>query len=216
MGTSFVLARNSLLISLAAVLLLPLIALAPTGSVTAQGINFVNASSVPSAVYVPAANYFYKQGRVSLAAKLYGKAVERDNNATAHYNLGVIHYGRGSFEAAEGEFRKAIEANLNYARAHNSLALLLFYQGRYSEAAAHFRKVVQLSPGNARAYFDLAVSLGNKARYGNGAIADLEEALAHFKEAERLQPGYENANSNIEIVKNILDEHYELQASLKG
>jgi tetratricopeptide (TPR) repeat protein len=170
-----------------------------------------SASPVPSGVYVFIGNYFFNRGNYDAAEKFFEAAVEKDNNAVAHHNLGVIYYERSDNENSEAEFRAAIEANDDYAKAHNSLGLLLFRKGEYDEAAGHFTKVLQLEPENAQAHFDLGVSIANNVRYNGANVEGLSKALEHFKAAERLQTGYPHALQNIGVMENILEDYYELK-----
>jgi Tfp pilus assembly protein PilF len=173
-----------------------------------------SASPIPSGVYVIIGNYFFNRGNYDAAEKLFMAAVEKDNNAVAHHNLGIISYDRGNDDAAEAEFRLAILSDNDYAKAHNSLALLLFYKGKYEEAAGHFNKVIELEPHNAQAHFDLGVSIANNVRYNNADIGGLLPALEHFKAAEHIQPGYPHALQNIAVMENIIEAYYELKQSI--
>ncbi|HEV2763768.1 MAG TPA: protein kinase [Pyrinomonadaceae bacterium] len=76
------------------------------------------------------------------------KAIAIDDSlAEAHASLGFVKfYGERDFAGAEGEFRRALELNPNYATVHHWLALLLSAQGRRAEALDEIRRARELEP----------------------------------------------------------------------
>ena len=53
------------------------------------------------------------------------RAQGQSADALAHYNLGRVLAGKGQFDDAIAEYRKAIELDPNYADAHNNLGVAL-------------------------------------------------------------------------------------------
>jgi len=70
-----------------------------------------------------------------------------DNLAEAHGSLGqyLIEHDH-DFQAAEREFRRAIELNPNYASAYQWYAELLYHSGRFDEAQKEAQRAVELDP----------------------------------------------------------------------
>ena len=63
-------------------------------------------------------------------------------DASAHYNLGLIHQQRGELEEARKRFERAIEIDADEVDAHYQLGRIAREQGRLSDAINHFSEVV--------------------------------------------------------------------------
>ena len=76
------------------------------------------------------------------------RALELDERiAEAHASLATVKgYFDYDFVGAEGEFRRAIELNPNYATAHHWLAEFLIFLGRFDEGFAEYRRAIALDP----------------------------------------------------------------------
>lgn len=92
--------------------------------------------------FLPARNAFPK------ARDAAEKALSLDDSlAEAHTSLAVIKYGYDrDWSGAEGDFRKAIQHNPNYATAHHWFAFFLSLQTRHEEAMKEIRIAAQLDP----------------------------------------------------------------------
>lgn len=67
-------------------------------------------------------------------------------DASAHYNLGLIHQQRGQLDEAKERFTRAIEIDPDETDAHYQLGRIAREQGRPADAIAHFEAVVQRDP----------------------------------------------------------------------
>ena len=119
----------------------------------------------------------------------------------------------GNYFVQHEEIGKAInayETGLTFgenAETRNNLAVIYYRQGEYDEAIANLRILIKDYPDNPSYHYDLAVNLVDKFRSSSEqSIADLEEALAEYQLAEELQPGYANAQGNIEVLKQVLEQ----------
>ncbi|UCE41088.1 MAG: protein kinase [Candidatus Aminicenantes bacterium] len=76
------------------------------------------------------------------------KALEIDESlGEAHSSLGFIHtFYDWEWQAAESEFKKAIELNPKYATAHSWYSLYLTAMGRFDEAIDEQKKALELDP----------------------------------------------------------------------
>ncbi len=103
--------------------------------------------------------------------------------AEAHRTLAdVLAYYSHQLEAAEAEYRKAIELNPNYARAHNSYAVFLRHLGRVDESFSEFRKALELDPLSRR----INVSFG----WGLFWRGELDKAIGQFKKVIEIFPNF--------------------------
>ena len=88
------------------------------------------------------------------AVKAYGRAIQFDPDyATAHHNLGVVHYKMGSFNEAHAELETAIELWPDMPRFHYTLGLVLKDDKKLPAAIESFSRAISMDPDYARAYY---------------------------------------------------------------
>ena len=63
-------------------------------------------------------------------------------DASAHYNLGLIHQNRGEFDAARERFERAVQIDPEEVDANYQLGRIARSQKRYADAIRHFEQVV--------------------------------------------------------------------------
>jgi len=84
----------------------------------------------------------YPRAKAALA-----KALEIDDTlAEAHNSLANSHYDDFDWQAAEREFQRALELNLNYSTAHHQYAVYLGASGRHEEAIKRIKRARELDP----------------------------------------------------------------------
>lgn len=71
-------------------------------------------------------------------------------DASAHYNLGLIHLERREYTDARARFTRAVEIDANETDAHYQLGRISRTQGNYAEAIRHFEQVVQQDEDHAQ------------------------------------------------------------------
>jgi tetratricopeptide (TPR) repeat protein len=71
-------------------------------------------------------------------------------DASAHYNLGLIHLSRKELDAARERFRRAVEIDADEVDSHYQLGRIARMQGRFGDAIAHFSEVVTRDPAHAQ------------------------------------------------------------------
>lgn len=71
-------------------------------------------------------------------------------DASAHYNLGLIHQNRGEFDAARERFERAIQIDPEEIDASYQLGRIARGQKRFADAIGHFEQVVLRNPAHAQ------------------------------------------------------------------
>jgi serine/threonine protein kinase/Tfp pilus assembly protein PilF len=112
-----------------------------------------------------------------------------DKLAEPHAVLAGIHNAGFEWDAAEQEFRRALELNPNDANTLNWYAFFLSEEGRHSEAIAQEKRAVEIEPLNLK-YSD---SLSAMYR----AAGQNELALAQAQKTLDMDPNYASAVSNL-------------------
>lgn len=114
------------------------------------------------------------------------------NDAEAHYNLGLTLQDLGRLHEAEASYRRAIQINPYFFQAHGSLGVVLQGLGRLKDAEASLRQAIELNPG----YADAHNNLGNVLKH-QGC---LDEAIASYQRALKINPDYVPAYNNLGLV----------------
>ena len=87
------------------------------------------------------------------------KALEIDDSlAEAHTSLASVYHNEWDWQAAEHQFKRAIELNPNYATAHHWYSIYLATVGRFDETSKEATKAAELDPLS----LIISASLGNR------------------------------------------------------
>jgi len=103
-----------------------------------------------------------------------------ENNATAHYHLGLVAYAEGRRAEAIEQFKKTIDIDGGMAEAHYNLGVLLSLEGKFPEAERRYRTALWINPRHAAAHYCLGELLFEQGR--------LQEAEAEARTALTLAP----------------------------
>jgi len=120
-------------------------------------------------------------GRYQEAEGYFRRSLAGLDDATTHYNLGLLMSMTGRLPDAEREYRRAIALDPAHADARSNLGPLLVRMGRTREAADELRRLVADDPENVSALTNLGVVL---LQQGRGA-----EARPYLERAVELAPG---------------------------
>jgi tetratricopeptide (TPR) repeat protein len=71
-------------------------------------------------------------------------------DASAHYNLGLIHQGRGELDEARSRFERALEIDAEEIDASYQLGRIAQQQKRYADAIQNFEQVVARNPAHSQ------------------------------------------------------------------
>jgi TolB-like protein/Tfp pilus assembly protein PilF len=121
------------------------------------------------------------------------KALELDENlAEAHTSLALIAENYDyDWQAAEKEFRRAIQLDPDYATAHQWYAEYLSWQGRFEEALAESERARQLDPLSLIIATDHGVILYYSRQY--------DRAIAQFRAVIDMDPHFNRAMTIVAV-----------------
>jgi tetratricopeptide (TPR) repeat protein len=106
-------------------------------------------------------------------------------DASAHYNLGLLHQQRKEYEEARARFLRAVEIDPEETDAHYQLGRIARAEGRLPEAVEHFGQVV--SRDDSHAQYEVWREVG--ATYlAAGQFADAHDALERFLDRRQSDP----------------------------
>jgi len=88
-----------------------------------------------------------------------------DTSSQGHAVLAGAYQNLWDWDAAEKEFRRAIELDPNNGTAHQWYGLLLSALGRQDEALAQFRRAIEIDPLNLLFHINLAIGYTNSRQY---------------------------------------------------
>jgi eukaryotic-like serine/threonine-protein kinase len=130
---------------------------------------------------------------VELARASCTKAVESGNaGAEGHVCMGVVANGTGQYEAAMGEFEKAVQLDPTNDQAYTGLASAERHLNKLDEAEKTYQQVIQLRPQYAGAYMNLGAFYAEQQQ--------LEKASAMFSRAVAVAPDSYRGYSNLGAV----------------
>jgi tetratricopeptide (TPR) repeat protein len=106
-------------------------------------------------------------------------------DASAHYNLGLIHQQRNELAEARARFQRAVEIDADEVDAHYQLGRIARAEGRLADAISHFQEVV--ARNEAHAQYEIWREIG--ATYlAAGQFEDARQALSRFLEHRQSDP----------------------------
>jgi tetratricopeptide (TPR) repeat protein len=106
-------------------------------------------------------------------------------DASAHYNLGLIHQQRKEYDQAIKRFERAIEIDADERDAHYQLGRIARAEGRLADAIKHFEQVVARDPAHAQ--HEIWREIG--ATYlAAGQYGDARDALERFLDDRQNDP----------------------------
>ncbi len=106
-------------------------------------------------------------------------------DASAHYNLGLIHLQRKELEEARARFARAVEIDPEEVDSHYQLGRIAREQGRLPEAVGHFEQVVVRDQTHAQ--HEIWREIG--ATYvAAGQFEDAQETLGRFLDQRQSDP----------------------------
>jgi len=106
-------------------------------------------------------------------------------DASAHYNLGLIHQSRGEIEAAGERFERAIQIDDDEIDAHYQLGRIALLQKRFTDAIRNFEQVVARDPTHSQNEIWREVGATYVAA---GQFEDARDALERFLENRPSDP----------------------------
>ena len=155
----------------------------------AMRINPSNPKPYNDAGYACMMNQDYKRAKSYIF-----DALSRDPDyAFAYINLGLLNAREGNLNAAEKEYKIAIELNPNIPQAHNNLAGLYEISKRRPLAIIEYKKAIELDPENAKTHYNLGIIYGRSEK--------LDLAKKELMESFRLDPDSAPTRKALEYFK---------------
>jgi tetratricopeptide (TPR) repeat protein len=106
-------------------------------------------------------------------------------DASAHYNLGLIHQQRGELDLARERFKRAVDIDADEVDAHYQLGRIARAQNRWADAIGHFEQVV--SRDRTHAQHEIWREIG--ATYiAAGQFGDARDAMERFLDHRQMDP----------------------------
>jgi len=112
-----------------------------------------------------------------------------ENNYVAYNNLGEALASRGNTDQAAVWFKKAVEANPDYAAGQENMGMALIQQGSPDDGIAHLTMATRLDPRSYDSLNKLAAALAKKGQ--------LDDALALLNKALEINPDFAPALANL-------------------
>ena len=106
-------------------------------------------------------------------------------DASAHYNLGLIHQQRGELDAARERFERAVQIDADEIDSHYQLGRIARQQNRFADAIRNFEQVVARDPAHAQHEIWREVGATYVAA---GQYEDARTALEQFLEKRTSDP----------------------------
>ena len=137
-------------------------------------------------VHVQLAIACSRLGWIDKAVESYAIVLHLDPNSPSaqyglkvlgHYQLGLIHARKGTFEKAKTQYHLAIELDSELSLPHFQLGYLLTQQGKFEEAVPFYQKAIALYPNHTGAYYQLA-----NAYFRLGKQEEGKRQLGKFRE----------------------------------
>jgi tetratricopeptide (TPR) repeat protein len=131
-------------------------------------------------------------GRSAEAEGYFRRSLAGLDDATTHYNLGLLMSMTGRLPEAEREYRRALALDPGHADARGNLGPLLVRMGRPREAAEELRHLVEDDPENVSALTNLGVVLLQQGR--------VSDARPYLERAVQLAPEMPQARAALETL----------------
>jgi tetratricopeptide (TPR) repeat protein len=106
-------------------------------------------------------------------------------DASAHYNLGLIHQQRNELQQARERFARAVEIDNDEIDAHYQLGRIARSENRLADAIGHFEPVVALNPAHSQ--HEVWREIG-ATYFAAGQFSDSRNALERFLEHRQADP----------------------------
>ncbi len=175
--------RSAIVVVISSTLLIPASKLIPIiGMILASPFLLVM-------VFLLLRGYFNEITRTQRARESFKQNLEAATlnpaDASAHYNLGLIHQQRGELDAARERFERAIQIDDDEIDAHYQLGRIALQQKRLADAVKNFEQVVSRDPAHSQ--HEIWREVGT-TYIGAGQFEDARDALARFLEQRPSDP----------------------------
>lgn len=124
------------------------------------------------------------------------------DNPMIHYYLGNVYCGNSQFDAAEAQYRKALQCDAKFAAANYEFARLRYYRGDVDRCILAMREAEKITPVYAESKKYPAIPL-DKLKYYKAASLEVKglgiDAVDTYKEAAAMQNSVDRVNTLLRI-----------------
>jgi tetratricopeptide (TPR) repeat protein len=131
-------------------------------------------------------------GQFAEAEPLLRQAATGLDDATSHYNLGLLLARLGRLQEAVIEYERALDRDSQDANTRSNLAAVLVRQGKLDAATRQLASALEIDPDNASAHTNLGAVLAQEGHF--------EQAARQFRDAMRLDPGQIQARTGLQAI----------------
>ena len=125
----------------------------------------------------------------------YAEAIRLDpRSAAAHYQEGIIHFGRGDLDRTLESLAGALEADPRYEGANLAVGIVQAKRGDYRAACSAFEAELAVNPASAEAHMNLAMCYEKH-------LINIEKAVHHLERYVELTGGGPEVKSHLEDLR---------------
>jgi tetratricopeptide (TPR) repeat protein len=179
-------AEHRMYLSLAAVVVLVVLAIFRAGRSIGTAVGGVAALALGVATYQRNLDY---RSEVAIWQDTVNKC---PGNPRAHYNYGVALENVARLAEAIPHYQEALRIKPDYAEAYNNLGNVQLQAGKLPDATKNLQQAVRFNPNLAEAHYNLGNALAQSGKF--------PEAIGHYEQALRIKPGYAEVHNNWGIV----------------
>ncbi|MFA5411328.1 MAG: tetratricopeptide repeat protein [Candidatus Omnitrophota bacterium] len=99
-------------------------------------------------LYIFQGNYYYETGRINAAIENYGKALRKNKNLYAYYDLSLCYEKLGQLDKAVYFATEAVKMKPHYLAALVQLGDLYSQKKEFNQAERYYRAALEIEPGN--------------------------------------------------------------------
>lgn len=160
------------------------ILLASAANLSAQS-HFLDPDNTRTAAPAASSLSPEQRGDILMARKMYREAVDvyregPKDSALLHNKTGIAFHQMLNFNAAKGEYERAVKLKPDYSEAINNLGTIYYAQKNYRKSIRFYKHAIKIAPQSASVYSNLGTAYFARKNY--------KEATKNYQTALSLDP----------------------------